>query len=104
MNREQKTVDAMIFLYCEDHHGAANGVLCESCQELRDYAAQRLAKCPYQENKPTCANCRTHCYKKSKREEIRQVMRYAGPRMLTKHPWLAIRHLLDGLRKPKERN
>lgn len=100
MQREQKTVDVMIALYCHDHHGT-QGELCESCHELRDYAALRLQKCPYQENKTTCANCPTHCYKKSKRDEIRVVMRYAGPRMLTTHPWLAILHLLDGLRKPK---
>jgi hypothetical protein len=27
-------------------------------------------------------------------------MRYAGPRMLKRHPILAIRHLLDEARKP----
>jgi hypothetical protein len=25
-------------------------------------------------------------------------MRHAGPRMLTRHPWLAIAHLVDGRR------
>jgi hypothetical protein len=30
------------------------------------------------------------------REQIRQVMRYAGPRMLLHNPILTIRHLLDG--------
>ena len=29
---------------------------------------------------------------------MKQVMRYAGPRMLWRHPILAIRHLLDGQR------
>jgi hypothetical protein len=29
---------------------------------------------------------------------VRDVMRYAGPRMLTRHPWLAIAHLIDGQR------
>jgi hypothetical protein len=32
------------------------------------------------------------------RQKVRQVMRYAGPRMLLRHPVLAIRHLLDGKR------
>ena len=35
-----------------------------------------------------------HCYKPEMRERIRQVMRYSGPRMITKHPVAAIRHLL----------
>jgi len=31
---------------------------------------------------------------------VSQVMRYAGPRMLLRHPLLAVRHLLDERRKP----
>jgi hypothetical protein len=33
------------------------------------------------------------------RERVREVMRFAGPRMLLHHPILAIRHQLDA-RKP----
>ena len=96
--REQKTIDLMIKLYCRERHGAEND-LCESCRNLQVYAKKRLEKCPYQEKKSTCANCLTHCYHKTRREEIRQVMRYAGPRMLKEHPRLAVLHLLDCLRK-----
>ena len=32
------------------------------------------------------------------RERVRQAMRWAGPRMLLRHPVLAVRHLLDGKR------
>jgi hypothetical protein len=28
----------------------------------------------------------------------REVMRYAGPRMLSRHPWLALMHFFDTLR------
>jgi Nitrous oxide-stimulated promoter len=99
--RERRTIEAMIRLYCRDQHGsAARGEpLCPDCAELLAYAGQRLAKCPFQENKPTCARCTVHCYQAARREQIRTVMRYAGPRMLRHHPWLAIRHLLDGLRR-----
>lgn len=99
LQREQETVDLMIDLYCHDLHNSMNGV-CTDCQSLKDYAHLRLEKCPYQENKTTCANCPTHCYQKAMRERIRIVMRYSGPRMLRHHPGLAILHLLDGLRKP----
>lgn len=34
-----------------------------------------------------------NCYSKEMQEEIRKVMRYAGPRMLFVHPVLAIRHV-----------
>jgi len=99
LQREQKTIDLMIELYCHDQHKIQNR-LCTDCQALKDYALLRLEKCPYQEKKTTCANCPTHCYQKSMREKIREVMRYAGPRMLRHYPWLTIMHLLDGLRKP----
>lgn len=96
--REAKTIDFMFEIYCKEIHHSKTG-LCDSCRDLQNYAHQRLEKCPYQEKKPTCANCLTHCYKKTMRESIRTVMRYAGPRMLLKHPQLAIMHLLDGKRK-----
>jgi hypothetical protein len=95
--RERRTVEAMIGLYCHDQHGTSDQ-LCGNCTVLRDYALQRLQNCPFQAGKTTCNKCPIHCYKPLKREAIKGVMRYAGPRMLYRHPWLAILHLLDGLR------
>ena len=99
IERERKTIAAMSKIYCRDHHGLPRGSLCSACQELLDYAYFRLEKCPYQENKPTCANCPIHCYKPEMRERVRAMMRYAGPRMLLRHPILAVAHLLDGRKK-----
>lgn len=90
---------AMVACYCRDHHHTEHG-LCAECQALLDYATLRLARCRFGEKKPTCANCPVHCYQAQRREQVRVVMRYAGPRMLWEHPLLAIRHLLDGYRKP----
>jgi predicted amidophosphoribosyltransferase len=98
MDRERRTVAAMIHLYCQEQHGTSEG-LCPDCQALQVYAEQRLAQCPFQEGKTTCARCPIHCYKPEMRERIRAVMRYAGPRMLLRHPLMALWHLLDGLRK-----
>ncbi len=95
--RELRTIDAMIRLYCREQHGAPDA-LCPECQELLAYARLRLDKCPFQEGKTTCAKCPVHCYKPAMRERVRLVMRYAGPRMLYRHPLLAARHLLDGRR------
>ena len=97
IDRERKTVRAMIALYCRDHHGGS-GTLCDECEALLAYARARLDKCPFQENKTTCARCPVHCYQPVLRERIRSVMRYAGPRMLCRHPVLAVAHLIDGLR------
>jgi hypothetical protein len=99
MARERATVRAMIRMSCSTRHGTGGG-LCDSCRELQAYADARLERCPFQDGKPTCANCLVHCYKPEMRERIREVMRFAGPRMLSRHPILAVRHILDGRRMP----
>jgi hypothetical protein len=102
MRRERETVEAMIRLYCQAKHrqqDGSQGQLCADCEALRDYAWQRLDRCPFQAGKTTCPRCPVHCYKPEQRESIRAVMRHAGPRMLLRHPVLALFHLADGLRK-----
>lgn len=91
LRREKRTIDAMIGIYCRDHHGTGPG-LCASCAELAAYARERLAHCPFGAGKPTCANCRVHCYRTEMRDQVKVVMRYAGPRMLWRHPILAAMH------------
>jgi hypothetical protein len=95
--RERKTIVAMVALYCRAHHAPAEG-LCEECRELLDYASRRLDTCPFHAGKPACNKCAVHCYTRAMRARVVAVMRYAGPRMLWRHPWLAVRHLLDALR------
>jgi len=97
--RERATIEKMILLYCREVHNSPRGALCDDCAKLAHYALERLRRCPFLENKPTCAKCTVHCYQPVMRENIRKTMRYAGPRMLRHHPGLAILHLLDGLRK-----
>lgn len=88
---EKKTVQAMVEIYCAGHHGRG-GVLCPDCQALLTYSHDRLDRCPYGEAKPTCKECPVHCYRPDPREAMRVVMRYAGPRMLWRHPLLATAH------------
>lgn len=100
LNRELDTVSKMIALYCRNHHESQQGGLCSECQSLQDFAHHRIQHCRYGLNKPTCAKCPVHCFQPRRREQIRQVMRYAGPRMLLHHPRLALLHLIDGLKNP----
>jgi hypothetical protein len=100
LQREHRTMAAMVDLWCRDHHhGAADEAPCAECRGFLDYAERRLEKCPYGEAKPTCARCPIHCYKPAQREHAREVMRYAGPRMTLRHPWLSALHLFDKLRR-----
>jgi hypothetical protein len=89
----------MTAIFCSDHHPQQADGLCDRCAGLMDYAENRLAKCPYGQAKPTCAKCPIHCYKKRQREQVREVMSYAGPRMPLRHPWHAFIHVFDKLRR-----
>lgn len=105
LTREFLTITKMAGIYCDANHAARKGELCSECADFVDYAEVRLQKCPYGDDKPTCANCPIHCYKPARREQAKAIMRYAGPRMILRHPLLAISHKLDGLRRamhPKE--
>lgn len=95
--REKRTIDVMLRIYCRARHGGRES-LCSKCQALLAYAEERIEKCPYLPDKPSCAKCPVHCYAPASREEIRQVMRYAGPRMLFRHPLLTLLHSLDEAR------
>jgi hypothetical protein len=134
LEREARTIRAMIGLYCRGCHPAASSAppgaddgpeigadaaavqeaclpgaeneqlpgsrlgedatLCADCRPLLIYALERIDRCPYGESKPVCSRCPIHCYRPAMQERIRQVMRYAGPRMMLAHPLLALRHWL----------
>lgn len=85
--REKNIVSFMIQLYCRHHNDIDQ-------TELTNYALERIEKCPMMETKTFCSQCHIHCYRKDKQEQIKQVMRYSGPRMIFYHPILAIRHVL----------
>lgn len=102
IEQEKRTVEQMIHIYCRGRHRGGSDLcsdgssgLCPNCQALLDYAHLRLSRCRFADDKPTCKRCPVHCYRPEMREQIREVMRYAGPRMLLYHPIAAIRHLLS---------
>lgn len=95
IEREKCTVSLMIGIYCRKKHGCQ--AMCEQCADLANYAHMRLTRCRYGSSKGSCRKCPTHCYAPARREQIRRVMRYVGPRMLFYHPLAALRHLLKEL-------
>jgi Nitrous oxide-stimulated promoter len=96
--RELKIIEAMMRMYCRGHDHPQSDPLCTDCAELFDYATRRLERCVFGDAKPTCANCTVHCYSARQRERIREVMKWAGPRMTLRHPVLALLHVIDGRR------
>jgi hypothetical protein len=100
LNRELRTMACMVEIYCAGHRHprTAGQAACSECGTFLAYAARRLEKCPYGPEKPTCAKCPIHCYKPQPRALAREIMRYAGPRMLLRHPWLSVTHVFDKTR------
>ena len=98
ISREKTVVSQMIAIYCRSCHKTKDGGLCDECRALRDYAHRRLDRCPKGDSKSSCRKCDIHCYSPEKRNQIREVMRQVGPRMIFIHPISAIRHLLSELR------
>lgn len=100
--REMRTVSQMVALYCAGNHPAETRAeiahcgefLCSDCAQLDAYAVLRTQRCRQMGRKTSCEECGNHCYKPDMRKRICDVMRYSGPRMMTKHPVAAIRHLL----------
>lgn len=90
----------MLNLWCRVHHGTTRHTgLCHDCSGLAAYADTRLERCVFGEGKPVCKDCPIHCYRPAEKNLMREVMRWAGPRMLRVHPVLAVRHLLDGKKR-----
>jgi predicted amidophosphoribosyltransferase len=100
MEREAKTVRLMIELFCRGRHEHADG-LCDDCVALLTYVQERLTRCPFRIDKPTCLRCAVHCFKPGMRERIRVVMRYAGPHMAWRHPVRSLLHSLDSRAAPR---
>ncbi|MEK7437791.1 MAG: nitrous oxide-stimulated promoter family protein [Pseudomonadota bacterium] len=96
--RELSIIEAMVRMYCRGHDHSRRDPLCADCAELFDYATRRLERCVFGDAKPTCTNCTVHCYSAQMREQVRVVMKWAGPRMPLRHPILSILHMIDGRR------
>lgn len=82
--------------------------LCNECLKLFEYAVGKMKACRFQPSKPVCSTCSIHCYEPKMRRKIRAVMRFAGPRMIFRHPWTAFLYILkkraDCKRIPNSRN
>ncbi|MBK4716667.1 MULTISPECIES: nitrous oxide-stimulated promoter family protein [Tenebrionibacter/Tenebrionicola group] len=96
IQREQKTIRRMIALY--KRHCPEALPEAAHYEALYAYALKRLDRCVFGEDKPACRRCPVHCYQPAKREEMKRIMRWAGPGMLWRHPLLTLHHLIDDRR------
>ena len=97
LRRDLRTLAVFVRVYCEAKHDHQGPVvykgfnlkditgkhleLCPQCSKLLHHALVKRTACP-RDPKPQCKDCPTHCYSKVYREQIREVMRFSGMRLL----------------------
>ena len=89
-DKEKELLTRMISIYEKGHQ--------QDLSELKEYAFKRIDCCPRKEEKTFCSSCPIHCYQKKYRDQIKEVMKYSGKRMLFKHPFITIKHLINTIK------
>ena len=89
---EKRTIAVMVKIYCRQQHN--KDTLCEECHHLLDYTHRRIDRCVFGPDKPACKDCPVHCYSPNMRSKVKEVMRFSGPKMIYKHPVMAIMHIM----------
>ena len=85
----------MTTIYCRGNHKDAkrNGKkLCPECAAFYEYATKRTDKCPFMSTKTFCNQCPVHCYNKTYRPVVKEVMKYGAPRMCLCEPVAFVKH------------
>jgi hypothetical protein len=99
VEKDLRTLALFINLYCRYQHAGAERkevhlhthdvasiarrtvVLCPECTKLLTHAFVKRTHCPM-DPKPMCKHCPNHCYHPKYRQQIQEVMRYSGKKML----------------------
>ena len=88
-----KVLARFIEVYCKSKHhnlkrdiwkDSLSGVkieLCNECIEIMNYSSNRLVLCPL-DPKPSCKNCKIHCYAPEQRKKIKEIMRFSGIKLI----------------------
>ena len=94
-----KTLALFIDLYCKNQHAADDRQpvslkthdvdqiagkaisLCPQCTRLLAHAFVKRSYCPMNP-KPACKHCPSHCYHPTYRQQIQEVMKFSGRKMV----------------------
>lgn len=92
--KDIRLIAKFVEVYCAGKHGGQlrqpfplpGGLgerrMCPECAEFMAYAIAKRAKCPLEAEKPSCKHCRIHCYGSVQREKVREIMGYAGRKLM----------------------
>ena len=93
--RDRATLEAMGRIFCSTKHADAakdETGLCQQCRSTIEATLARTQACPYG-HEGNCQDCDIHCQRGEARERIREIMRYAAPRMTIRHPLMTADYL-----------
>ncbi len=96
IEQEKQFFSLMVHHFCKWNPGG--GPVCAACEELVEYANERLDRCPYGSRKPTCYNCNASCFKPDMRKREEQVVRTTFAKMFLLHPVLLFKHIWYDIR------
>lgn len=98
IDKDRRTLEAMGRIFCSAHHDCTKDAagLCPECRATVDATLERAAACPFG-HEGNCQDCAVRCQRGEARDRIREIMRYAAPRMTLRHPFMT----LDYLRKKR---
>ncbi len=96
--KDVRVLARFIQVYCHDRHDRQGGdrvelppelqprwgkkrTICSECAELLNHGIRKRTLCPL-DPKPSCKKCHIHCYGKTYRQKIREIMAYSGRKLL----------------------
>ena len=92
--KDIRLIGKFVEVYCAGKHrdaerspialptGLGECNLCPECASFLEYSVSKRLKCPLEAEKPSCKHCRIHCYGKDQREKMREIMAYAGRKLM----------------------
>jgi len=111
LQRDLKTLANFIDVYCRHRHRDAakspaklkthdleaivgrSPLLCPACLKLLAHAFVKRSRCPMQP-KPACKHCPQHCYHPIYRQQIREIMKFSGRKLVLSGRLDYLYHLL----------
>ena len=96
IQEEKQFFSHMVHYFCKWSQGSEQ--ICLGCEQLLEYAYDRLDRCPYGSRKPTCFRCTSSCFRADMRKRKEDVVRTTLAKMVFLHPVLLFKHIWYDIR------
>lgn len=93
--KDRLTLEAIGGIYCRGNHASApkdEAGMCPECRAAIERTLERAVACP-RGHEGNCQDCDIRCQRGEAQQRIREIMRYAAPRMAFRHPLMTFDYL-----------